>query len=63
MAPWLAPLPLEVLYDLGLGPAVRLVAGGFALDREQLEQAAQACWRSITTDEPNRRRRTDVGVR
>ena len=63
MAPLLAPLPLEVLYDLGLGPAVRLVAGGFALDREQLEQAAQACWRSITTDEPNRRRRTDVGVR
>lgn len=51
MAPLLAPLPLELLYDLGFGPAVRLVAGGVALDREQLVIAAQACWRAITCAE------------
>lgn len=48
----LAPLPLEVLYDLGLGPAVRLVASGYELTRLHpaldLDAIAEACWRAIS---------------
>ena len=48
MAALLAPLPPEVLYDLALGPAVRLVAGGGKLEPEALDAVADACWRAIT---------------
>jgi AcrR family transcriptional regulator len=44
----LLPLPLEVLYELGLGPAVRLAASGEALSDEQLLTVAGACWRAIS---------------
>lgn len=44
----LADLPPEVLYDLGIGPVVRLVAAGAHLTRHQLEQLATAAWRAIT---------------
>jgi AcrR family transcriptional regulator len=48
----LAPLPLEVLYDLGLAPAIRLATGMFdgsgALDDELLGSIAEACWRAVT---------------
>jgi AcrR family transcriptional regulator len=44
----LLPLPLEVIYELGLGPAVRLAAGGTKLTDEQLNQIAAACWRAIS---------------
>ncbi|HEX8067116.1 MAG TPA: helix-turn-helix domain-containing protein [Thermoleophilaceae bacterium] len=44
----LLPLPREVLYELGLGPAVRLAAAGTALDDAQLEAVADACWRAIS---------------
>ncbi len=47
-AAWLLPLPLEVIYELGLSPAVRLAAGGTELTEEQLSQIADACWRAIT---------------
>jgi AcrR family transcriptional regulator len=50
-AAWLLPLPLEVIYELGLSPAVRLAAGETELTREQLSQIADACWRAIS--QPN----------
>jgi AcrR family transcriptional regulator len=44
----LLPLPLEVIYELGLSPAVRLAAGGTELTEEQLDEIANACWRAIS---------------
>jgi AcrR family transcriptional regulator len=44
----LLPLPLEVIYELGLSPAVRLAAGGTDLTAEQLDEVADACWRAIS---------------
>ena len=44
----LLPLPLDVLYDLGLGPAVRLAAAGEELDEDELGAVADACWRAIS---------------
>jgi AcrR family transcriptional regulator len=49
MAAVLAPLPLEVLYDLGLGPAVRLAASERSLTRRQLTALVEASWRAITS--------------
>lgn len=48
----LLPLPPEVLYELGLGPAVRLAAGDADLDENELEQVADACWRAISRPSP-----------
>lgn len=48
LAALLLPLPPDVLYDLALGPAVRLAAGGLDLPADQLEQIAAACWRAVT---------------
>jgi AcrR family transcriptional regulator len=44
----LLPLPLEVLYELGLGPAVRLAAAEAELSAAQLDVVANACWRAIS---------------
>jgi AcrR family transcriptional regulator len=44
----LLPLPLEVIYELGLAPAGRLAAAGTELTGEQLNEIASACWRAIT---------------
>ena len=44
----LLPLPLEVIYELGLSPAVRLAADGTELTGEQLDEIAGACWRAIS---------------
>ena len=44
----LAPLPPEVLYDLGFGSAVRLAAGGQRVPADVLNTLAHACWRAIT---------------
>ncbi|MCU1395809.1 MAG: transcriptional regulator, tetr family protein [Ilumatobacteraceae bacterium] len=48
----MAPLDLEILYDLGIGPAVRLAAGmvpGSApVDQHTLDLVAEACWRAST---------------
>ena len=44
----LLPVPLEVIYELGLGPAVRLATGGSELTGEQLNEIARACWRAIS---------------
>ena len=44
----LLPLPLEVIYELGLAPAARLAASGIELTGEQLNEIASACWRAIS---------------
>jgi AcrR family transcriptional regulator len=44
----LLPLPEDVLYDLALGPAVRLAASEQELDAGQLAEIAAACWRAVT---------------
>ena len=47
----LADLPMELLYDLGFGPAVRLAArslDGVTLGHDQLDRLAAACWRAVT---------------
>jgi AcrR family transcriptional regulator len=44
----LLPLPLDVLYELALAPAVRLAAAGAALSDDELELVAAACWRAIS---------------
>ena len=49
LAALLAPLPPDVLYDLGFGPAVRLVASGSRLPGRQLRLVADACWRAVTS--------------
>lgn len=41
------PLPPLVLYDLALGPVVRLVASGQQVDDAALEQLCDACWRAV----------------
>ena len=48
LAELLTPLPFEVLYDLGLGPAVRLAASGRTLDDDSLALVAAGSWRAIT---------------
>jgi len=48
LAARLLPLPLEVIYDLGLSPAVRLAADETKLTGEQLDEIARACWRAIS---------------
>jgi AcrR family transcriptional regulator len=44
----LEPLPLEVLYELSLGPAVRLAASETELSDRDLEAVAGACWRAVS---------------
>ncbi|WP_436794958.1 TetR/AcrR family transcriptional regulator [Actinospongicola halichondriae] len=43
-----APLPLLVIFDLALGPAIRLVASGERLDARSMETLCDACWRAVT---------------
>lgn len=49
LAARLRPLPLEVLWDLGLGPAVRLAATEQPLTAAQRAEVADACWQAVTT--------------
>lgn len=51
LAARLLPLPPEVLYELGLGPAVRLAASQAELGDSELEAVAGACWRAISRPE------------
>ena len=48
LAAKLLPLPADVLYELGLAPAVRLAAGEAKLGERDLGAIADACWRAIT---------------
>jgi hypothetical protein len=47
----LLPLPLDVLYELALSPAVRLAAAGIQLTQAQLDEIADACWRAVSRPE------------
>lgn len=47
MADHLVELPVEIIYELGLAPAARLVASDTRLDEQQLAQVIDACWRAI----------------
>jgi AcrR family transcriptional regulator len=44
----LLPLPLEVLYELALSPAIRLAGGEVELTETQLDEIADACWRAVS---------------
>ena len=44
----LLPLPLEVLYELALSPAIRLAAGKVELTETQVHDIAIACWRAVS---------------
>jgi len=49
MAPLLVDVPPLVLYDLGIGLAVRLAAApNHDMDPRTLDQVAGACWRAIS---------------
>ncbi len=43
----LVDLPTEVLYDLALAPAVRLVASSTRLREPELDTLIEACWRAV----------------
>ena len=47
----LLPLPIDVLYELALSPAVRLAAAGIELTQAQLDEIADACWRAVSRPE------------
>ncbi len=40
-------LPPEVLYDLGMGPLIRLVAAEDVLSQAQMAALGEACWRAV----------------
>lgn len=42
-------LPPQILYDLALAPAVRLVAGNARLDPEHLPILIESCWRAVSS--------------
>ncbi len=48
MARRLLPLPLEILNEIGLSPAIRLAARQFDLSPRQLAVIAAACWHGIS---------------
>ena len=48
LAARLLPLPLDVIYELTLSPAVRLAASDIELNEAQLDEVAGACWRAIS---------------
>jgi AcrR family transcriptional regulator len=52
----IAPMPMEVLYELTVGVAVRLakrqIAGTIELDEVQLNRIAAACYRAVSPDSP-----------
>lgn len=47
LKPHLTALPPLVLWDLAMGPAIRTVASGTALDEAELTELAAACWRAV----------------
>ena len=44
----LEPLPPEVLYEIGLAPALRLAARGTPLSNSDLDRTASAGWRAVS---------------
>lgn len=47
MTDHLVDLPAEIIYELGLAPAVRLAASDMSLDDDQIAAVIDACWRAI----------------
>jgi AcrR family transcriptional regulator len=43
----LVELPEELLYELGLAPAVRIAASGEDLSQVELDTVVESCWRAI----------------
>lgn len=48
MVALVAPLEPALLYDVAIGPAVRLVASGAKVGQEELGVLAGSCWRAMT---------------
>lgn len=48
MAEALVDLPLPLVYDLALGPAVRLAAAERDLTASQVDTLVECCWRAVT---------------
>jgi TetR/AcrR family transcriptional repressor of multidrug resistance operon len=48
VAALLVPLPIELLYSLSFGLAVRMAASGTAVDDAGLTTLLDSCWRAIT---------------
>lgn len=46
-------LPVMVLSELGLAPAVRLAAQGLSLEPVQVRAVAHGCWAAVTTAPPS----------
>lgn len=44
----LLPVPPDVLYELGIAPAVRLAVASAQLSKRELGLVAQACWRAVS---------------
>ena len=44
----LVPLPIEVIYALSFGVAVRLIAAGVQLKPDEVELLVEATWRAVT---------------
>lgn len=47
LAARLVDLPIDVIYELALAPAVRLVASDTSLTTGQLETLVESCWRAV----------------
>jgi AcrR family transcriptional regulator len=47
LADHLIDLPLDVLYDLSIAPAVRLAANGVELSETETETLIESCWRAV----------------
>jgi TetR/AcrR family transcriptional repressor of multidrug resistance operon len=45
-----ADLPPMVLYDLAIGPILRLTAAERKIGADEVERLIRACWRAVTTD-------------
>lgn len=56
MAEGFVDLPAEILYDLALAPAVRLVVGEVNLDSEQQRTLIESCWRAVSSGTRSDRR-------
>lgn len=48
MAAVLVDLPPLILYDLAIGPIVRIAASGQLPERSALGELAESCWRAVT---------------
>jgi TetR/AcrR family transcriptional repressor of multidrug resistance operon len=50
MVELLVDLPLELVFDLGFGPAIRLATADRPAENAVLDQIARSCWRAITNE-------------